>query len=189
MLRPPDLSRRPFSLSIERVIALPPEKLYRAWTEQIDHWFAAPGSVLMRAEVDAPFFFERPPARDPGRRRAPSALRALPAARASAARRAHVGDRCRGNEGRRDGGHRRARAPRYGHPLAAHARGVSGRRIAARARPRVAPGAGAAGAAPHPGMTRLHVSLRVPVGRPLPALADFVTRCEAAGFDGVGIHD
>jgi 5,10-methylenetetrahydromethanopterin reductase len=38
-------------------------------------------------------------------------------------------------------------------------------------------------------MTRLHVSLRVPVGRPLPALADFVTRCEAAGFDGVGIHD
>jgi len=38
-------------------------------------------------------------------------------------------------------------------------------------------------------MTRLRVSLRVPVGRPLPALADFVTRCEAAGFDGVGIHD
>src|SRR5260370_21711127 len=58
MLRPPALSRRPFSLSIERVIALPPETLYRAWTEQIDHWFAAPGSVLMRAEVDAPFFFE-----------------------------------------------------------------------------------------------------------------------------------
>ena len=58
MLRPPDLSRRPFSLSIERVIALPPETLYRAWTEQIDHWFAAPGSVLMRAEVNAPFFFE-----------------------------------------------------------------------------------------------------------------------------------
>src|SRR5260370_39325478 len=58
MLRPPDLSRRPFSLSIERVIALPRETLYRAWTEQIDHWFAAPGSVLMRAEVDAPFFFE-----------------------------------------------------------------------------------------------------------------------------------
>src|SRR5260370_6845187 len=58
MLRPPDLSRRRFSLSIERVIALPRETLYRAWTEQINHWFAAPGSVLMRAEVDAPFFFE-----------------------------------------------------------------------------------------------------------------------------------
>jgi 5,10-methylenetetrahydromethanopterin reductase len=38
-------------------------------------------------------------------------------------------------------------------------------------------------------MTRLRVSLRVPVGRPLPELAAFVARCEAAGFDGVGIHD
>jgi len=38
-------------------------------------------------------------------------------------------------------------------------------------------------------MTRLRVSLRVPVGRPLPALAAFVARCEDAGFDGVGIHD
>ena len=38
-------------------------------------------------------------------------------------------------------------------------------------------------------MTRLRVNLRVPVGRPLPELAAFVTRCEDAGFDGVGIHD
>ena len=38
-------------------------------------------------------------------------------------------------------------------------------------------------------MTRLRVSLRVPVGRPLPELADFIVRCESAGFDGVGIHD
>src|SRR3979490_2936241 len=38
-------------------------------------------------------------------------------------------------------------------------------------------------------MTRLRVALRVPVGRPLPDIADFVARCEAAGFDGVGIHD
>jgi 5,10-methylenetetrahydromethanopterin reductase len=29
----------------------------------------------------------------------------------------------------------------------------------------------------------------VPVGRPLPELAAFVARCEAAGLDGVGIHD
>jgi 5,10-methylenetetrahydromethanopterin reductase len=33
------------------------------------------------------------------------------------------------------------------------------------------------------------VSIRVPVGRPLPGVADFVARCEDAGFDGVGIHD
>src|SRR6266700_6626225 len=38
-------------------------------------------------------------------------------------------------------------------------------------------------------MTGLRVALRVPVGRPLPDIADFVARCEDAGFDGVGIHD
>ena len=38
-------------------------------------------------------------------------------------------------------------------------------------------------------MTRFRVALRVPVGRPLPDIADFVARCEGAGFDGVGIHD
>jgi 5,10-methylenetetrahydromethanopterin reductase len=38
-------------------------------------------------------------------------------------------------------------------------------------------------------VTRLRVSIRVPVGRPLPDLAAFVARCEDAGFDGVGIHD
>jgi 5,10-methylenetetrahydromethanopterin reductase len=36
---------------------------------------------------------------------------------------------------------------------------------------------------------RPRVAIRVPVGRPLPELAAFIARCEAAGFDGVGIHD
>src|SRR6202158_4264799 len=38
-------------------------------------------------------------------------------------------------------------------------------------------------------MPRPRVALRVPVGRPLPELAAFAARCEAAGFDGVGIPD
>jgi 5,10-methylenetetrahydromethanopterin reductase len=38
-------------------------------------------------------------------------------------------------------------------------------------------------------MPRIHVHLRVPVGRSLPDLVAFIVRCEEAGFDGVGIHD
>jgi 5,10-methylenetetrahydromethanopterin reductase len=35
----------------------------------------------------------------------------------------------------------------------------------------------------------VRVDLRVPVGRPLPGVVDFIARCEDAGFDGVGVHD
>lgn len=54
----PDLSKRPFHLSAERPMKASPAILYRAWTQHFDKWFAAPGTVLMDAKVNAVFFFE-----------------------------------------------------------------------------------------------------------------------------------
>jgi uncharacterized protein YndB with AHSA1/START domain len=42
----------------ERKLTAAPDVLYRAWTENLDQWFAAPGSVLMKPEIEVPFYFE-----------------------------------------------------------------------------------------------------------------------------------
>jgi uncharacterized protein YndB with AHSA1/START domain/heme-degrading monooxygenase HmoA len=54
----PDSSTRPHELVAERTMAVSPDTLYRAWTEQIDRWFAIPGSAIMEPAVNAVFFFE-----------------------------------------------------------------------------------------------------------------------------------
>jgi uncharacterized protein YndB with AHSA1/START domain len=54
----PDLGRRPISMTVEREMAATPADLYQAWTEGIERWFAAPGTALMLAQVNEPFFFE-----------------------------------------------------------------------------------------------------------------------------------
>jgi uncharacterized protein YndB with AHSA1/START domain len=43
--------------TVERTMIASPETLYRAWTEHMDLWFAAPGTVSMRPLVNAAWFF------------------------------------------------------------------------------------------------------------------------------------
>lgn len=57
-IRIPDLTTRPFNLTVERIMETPPNMLFQAWTKKFDRWFAAHGSVIMHGEVNTPFFFE-----------------------------------------------------------------------------------------------------------------------------------
>ena len=54
----PDLSSRPYQLTVERTLEASPGTVYRAWTEKFEQWFAEAGTLLMKGEVDVPFFFE-----------------------------------------------------------------------------------------------------------------------------------
>jgi uncharacterized protein YndB with AHSA1/START domain len=54
----PDLTSRPLRLLVERRMVALPEVIFAAWTTVFDKWFAAPGTVSMKADVGAPFFFE-----------------------------------------------------------------------------------------------------------------------------------
>jgi uncharacterized protein YndB with AHSA1/START domain len=54
----PDLASRPHRLMVSRDMVTSAQALYHAWTEGFDSWFAEPGTVSMRAEVNQAFFFE-----------------------------------------------------------------------------------------------------------------------------------
>jgi uncharacterized protein YndB with AHSA1/START domain len=53
----PEVAGRP-AMTVERAMMAPPAAIYRAWTQQFDRWFAAPGTLLMAPRVNVPFFFE-----------------------------------------------------------------------------------------------------------------------------------
>lgn len=53
----PDLTQRPFTMTVERQMKASAHDLYEAWTSKFDKWFAQPGETFMVPEVDRPFFF------------------------------------------------------------------------------------------------------------------------------------
>ncbi len=57
-IAPPDISSRPHGQVCERVMRATPAELYQAWTEGFERWFAAPGTALMKGEINRAFYFE-----------------------------------------------------------------------------------------------------------------------------------
>lgn len=53
----PDLSSRPFSMTVEQQMTAPADRIYDAWTRGFDKWFAQPGELIMTPEQGSLFFF------------------------------------------------------------------------------------------------------------------------------------
>ena len=53
----PDLTARPFSMTVERPMKAAAHRIYDAWTRSFDQWFAQPGELIMKPEVGSLFFF------------------------------------------------------------------------------------------------------------------------------------
>jgi uncharacterized protein YndB with AHSA1/START domain len=54
----PDLAPGGFCVTAERTMNASSDVLFQAWTVGWDRWFAAPGTVLMKAEINSVFYFE-----------------------------------------------------------------------------------------------------------------------------------
>lgn len=46
------------SMTVEQSMNASAERIYKAWTERFDWWFAEPGDLMMTAEIDRPYFFK-----------------------------------------------------------------------------------------------------------------------------------
>ncbi|MEM7663265.1 MAG: SRPBCC domain-containing protein [Pseudomonadota bacterium] len=53
----PDLSKRPFAMTCEQAVDAPPSDVFAAWTDRFDIWFAQSGTLSLKPEPGAPFFF------------------------------------------------------------------------------------------------------------------------------------
>lgn len=53
----PDLSSRPFSMTLVHAMKADAASIYDAWTRSFDTWFAQPGELVMEPEVGSLFFF------------------------------------------------------------------------------------------------------------------------------------
>jgi uncharacterized protein YndB with AHSA1/START domain len=54
----PDLSTRPYDLTVEQAMAASADLLYEAWTTGFERWLAAPGTLQSQGEANTPYFFE-----------------------------------------------------------------------------------------------------------------------------------
>ena len=48
----------PISFTIEQAMSASPNAIFRAWTQEFDTWFAAPGAIRMDPVAGEPYWFE-----------------------------------------------------------------------------------------------------------------------------------
>ena len=53
----PDLSSRPYSMTVERQMRAGISEIYDAWTARFDKWFAQPSELIMTPEEGSLYFF------------------------------------------------------------------------------------------------------------------------------------